>query len=265
MHSPSTQLFRSRLYALFQLRFSLRNAGLWTLAPALSLLAFPSDGNQPVKNGGFEAANPVEFWQIAPSEAKQAVSIADDKTEVKEGSQSLLISADRPVRLSLRQELFLPIGTLWRLTGWVKSSASSVSADAKPTDDGHTSGPRIGIEAEVGDQGFTSAANSGEWQQEEFLFRVPPPGRITVALRVLNNQSGKVWLDDIRLERVPEPVEQESVTISGERLSHRPIDLKQGGQFIEPLCDLIPSLISQQVRSTSFEEDSLDPALQNRS
>jgi alpha-N-arabinofuranosidase len=45
------------------------------------------------------------------------------------------------------------------------------------------------------------------------------------------------------------------VTISDERLSKRPIDLKQGGQFIEPLCDVMPSMIAQQVRSTSFEEE----------
>ena len=34
---------------------------------------------------------------------------------------------------------------------------------------------------------------------------------MTVALNVFNNQSGKVWLDDIRLERVSEPSETESV------------------------------------------------------
>ncbi len=225
------------------------------LAPALSLLAFVGGGNQPVQNGGFEAGNPAEAWEIAPSEAKQAVSITADKTEVKEGSQSLLISADQPVRLTLRQEVFLPIGTLWHLTGWVKSSASPVSADAKQSDEGPTPGPRIGIEAQVGDQGFaTPAADSGQWQHQDFLFRVPSPGRMTIALRVLNHQSGKVWLDDIRLERVPESLQEESVTISNQRLSKRPIDLDQGGQFIEPLCDLMPSMISQQVRSTSFEE-----------
>ena len=87
------------------------------------------------------------------------------------------------------------------------------------------------------------------------MFRVPSPGRIGVALNVLNNQSGKVWLDDIRLERVPESLEEQSVTISDQRLSKRPIDLKQGGQFIEPLCNLMPSMISQQVDSTSFEEE----------
>jgi alpha-N-arabinofuranosidase len=233
-----------------------RNIGFWMLAPAFSLVAFAVGGTQPLRNGGFESTNPTDSWLIDPSEAKQAFSITTDKTYFKEGTQSLLISADQPVHVTLRQQVFLPIGTLWHLTGWVKSSASSVSADAKPSDDGLGAGPRIGIEAQVGDQGFTvPIEGSGQWQHEDFLFRVPSPGRMTVALRALNNQSGKVWLDDIRLEPVPETLQEESATISDERLSKRPIDLKQGGQFIEPLCDVLPSLIAQQVRSTSFEEE----------
>ena len=255
LHCLSEKLRTLLGHACFQTLVPPRRAQIFLLAPALSLLAFAGGEQQSLQNGGFEAANPVESWQVEPSEGKQAFTITADKSDTKEGTQSLLISADQPAHLTLRQEVFLPIGTLWRLTGWVKSSASSVSADVKPSDDGPTPGPRIGIEAQVGDQGFTSpAAESGEWQQENFLFRVPSPGRMTIALKVLNHQSGKVWLDDIRLERVPESLQEESVTISSQRLSKRPIDLDQGGQFIEPLCDLMPSMISQQVRSTSFEE-----------
>jgi len=226
-----------------------RTGSLWMLAPLLSVLAFAGDGSQPLKNGGFEAATPAESWQIEPSEAKQEFSLSLDKAEVKEGSQSLLIAADHPVHLTLRQEVFLPIGTLWRLTGWVKSAASSDSGNPN-------AGPRIGIEAQAGDQGFSQTpASSGEWQPESVLFRVPSPGRIGVALAALDDQTGKVWFDDIRLERVKEPLEEQSVTVSDSRLSKRPIDLKQGGQFIEPLCNLMSSMIAQQVDSTSFEEE----------
>jgi len=172
------------------------------------------------------------------------------------GYARTVITADQPVHLTLRQDVFLPVGTLWRLTGWEKSAASPVSGAGNSSADQPSLGPRFGIEAQVGEQGFTHpAANTAEWQQESFLFRVPSPGRMTVTLNVFNHQSGKVWLDDIRLEPVPEPAETESVTISDERLSKRPIDRKQGGQFIEPLCDVMPSLIAQQVRSTSFEEE----------
>ena len=47
----------------------------------------------------------------------------------------------------------------------------------------------------------------------------------------------------------------ESVAILNERLSKTPIDIKQGGQFIEPLCNLIPSMTAQQVSADSFEEE----------
>jgi alpha-L-arabinofuranosidase len=46
----------------------------------------------------------------------------------------------------------------------------------------------------------------------------------------------------------------EEVAISSRHLTKRPINAMQQGQFIEILCNLIPSIIAQQVVSTSFEE-----------
>ena len=47
-------------------------------------------------------------------------------------------------------------------------------------------------------------------------------------------------------EAVAEPGSRaaEEVRITAQKLSRLPIDAKQGGQFIEPLCSLIPSLAS---------------------
>jgi alpha-L-arabinofuranosidase len=230
--------------------------GLVSLAAMLFVVLLKGDATtRNIRNGGFEGSVPGEFWVIDPEEAKQAFSLSPDGTAAKEGRQSLLITAAQPVNLTLRQEVFLPIGTLWRLTGWEKSEASSPSP-AKDHSETPDVGPRIGIEAQVGDQGFSqSVANTGEWQQVSFLFRVPSPGRITIALNVFNNQSGKVWLDGMGLEPVAEKLETETVVISDHHLNQRPIDRKQGGQFIEPLCDVMPSMIAQQVQSTSFEEE----------
>jgi len=47
----------------------------------------------------------------------------------------------------------------------------------------------------------------------------------------------------------------EDVHILSKRISEGAIDLKQGGQFIEPLCRLTSSMIAQQVDATSFEEE----------
>ena len=235
---------------------SFRLTGFVTLVPLLSLVARVGGGESSLKNAGFESPNPAEYWQIEGSEAKQIFTVIADRAHTEEGGQSLQITSDEPAHLTLRQELFLPVGTLWRLTGWVKSSTSEVTPGKEDSWGPPPPAPRIGIEAQVGDQGYSaSAPNSGDWQKESFLFRVPSPGRMTVALNAFNNQSGKVWFDDIRLEPVPEPVAAESVTITDERLSKRPIDLKQGGQFMEPLGDVLPSMTAQQVQSTSFEEE----------
>jgi alpha-N-arabinofuranosidase len=51
-----------------------------------------------------------------------------------------------------------------------------------------------------------------------------------------------------------QPSAGEEVHISAAHISKRPIDAKQQGQFIELLCNLIPSIIAQQVVSTSFED-----------
>lgn len=226
---------------------------LLTLAFGMQLRG--GDSNH-LQNAGFESSTPGEFWQVDPSEAKQEFSITVDGSQAKEGKQSLLVSAEQPIALTLRQEIFLPVGTLWKLTGWTKSQVSAVTARADAYSELPTAGPRIGIEAEVGTQGFSpTSANSDDWRQLSFLFRVPSPGRMTVALNVFSRQSGKVWLDDIRLEPVAESSDAESVTISDERLSKGPINRMQSGQFMEPLCDVLPSMTAQQVESTSFEEE----------
>ena len=238
-----------------QNRFRSAKLVLLLLAFALGIPLVGGESNH-LQNAGFESSTAAEFWQVDPSEAKQKFSISVDRSQVKEGQQSLLVSAEQPVSLTLRQELFLPVGTLWKLTGWTKSQVSAVAVTADPYSEVPEPGPRIGIEAEVGTQGFSPPnANPGDWRQLSFLFRVPSPARTTVALNVFSQQSGKVWLDDIRLEPVSEPSETESVTIADERLTRSPINRMQGGQFMEPLCDVLPSMTAQQVQSTSFEEE----------
>jgi alpha-N-arabinofuranosidase len=51
------------------------------------------------------------------------------------------------------------------------------------------------------------------------------------------------------------PAAAEEIVILNEHLTRTPIDRKQGGQFIELLCNLIPSMIAQQVAGDSFEDE----------
>jgi alpha-L-arabinofuranosidase len=178
---------------------------------------------------------PVAGWSRSAPVKEPPVSMQSD-------GAALLVSAENPTHFALSQEIFLQSGTLWRARVRVKTNGSL---------------PRMEVDTPVGGQGSAAAkAGEPEWQQLELLFRVPSPGRTWLRLIAFSNTAGKVWFDDVKLEHVPERSEAvEDVRILSKRMSERPIDLKQGGQFIEPLCRLTSSMIAQQVDSTSFEEE----------
>src|SRR5580693_4023969 len=155
-----------------------------------ALLLFAPTGKAQVMNAGFEVVRPDQAWQVDPEEAKQSYTINADKKDFKEGRQSLLVSAEKPVALTLRQELFLPVGTLWRLTGWVKSNAPAPLLAEVAMGESVEAGPRIGMDSPGGSQGSSEQPSSlNQWQEMNLLFRVPSPGRMTIALRIFNHQS----------------------------------------------------------------------------
>jgi hypothetical protein len=149
----TSQMFYWRETATPRRHRPARALSLAVLVSTLSLWALV-EGASPnhLRNSGFESSTPGEFWQVDKSEAKQAFSVSADRTEVKEGKQSLLIAADQPVHLTLRQEVFLPVGTLWRLTGWEKSVASPVSSAGNASGRGSGSKRKWEIRDPVGPQ-----------------------------------------------------------------------------------------------------------------
>jgi len=213
--------------------------------PLLLLLAAAGTPQAIVANGGFESTQPLEGWTIGGSKDPKVEWRADVQT-FKEGRQSLRVSSEREGSFDLRQEVYLPVGTLWRLSAWIKPE---MGTNGRPA--------HLSIDTPSGGQGSIAVdPGTTDWQHLDLVFRVPSPGRIYVRIVALDKAAGRVWLDDVRLEPMAENAGSvETVRIGSTKLSERPIDLKQGGQFIEPLCDLLPSMISQQVRSTSFEED----------
>jgi alpha-N-arabinofuranosidase len=216
------------------------------IAPLLLLLLDPGTNTSHLVNGGFESEKVTANWVITPPES--GVVMSADTSSAKEGRQSLLVSAAEPTSVSLEQELYLPVGTLWRLSASVKIDSAAVKNTL----------PSVALDTPSGQQGATTPRMKGsDWQTVDIVFRVSSPGRVTVRLTPFAKNTGRVWFDDIRLAPESESTRTiEQIEILPTRLQKRPIDLKQGGQFIERLCNLLPSMISQQVASTSFEEES---------
>ena len=208
-----------------------------------------------LENAGFETATAngqIPGWQVQVRKGSEnTVRVQSDASEFKEGGRSLLIESQQPARVRVRQALFLPVGSTWRVTAWIKGEG--VKAPGKNDDDEERRDPGAFVVDTPAGKQAEMALPSGtfDWKQVELEFRVPSPGRVEITLR--DSAAGKVWLDDVRLEPIVITTNPD-VHITTDKLSQRPIDLEQGGQFIEPLCHLLPSMIAQQVQSGSFEE-----------
>lgn len=203
-----------------------------------------------LQNPGFELATAqsgqILGWKVSSASGSNGVSIGIDTGQAKEGSRSLLIDTRDASDVNVSQELFLPVGTTWKVSVWIKGEASAANHESPQTG-------ALEIEAPSGNQGKApAAAGTFPWQRVEVDFRVPSPGRVRIAL--LSDYSGKLWFDDVRLEPLA-ITHNPDVYIRNSKITKRPIDVKQGGQFIEPLCHLIPSMIAQQVEGDSFEEE----------
>jgi alpha-N-arabinofuranosidase len=207
-----------------------------------------------LRNPGFEEPDLLSAWRVyvEDREGKDPV-IRSDSREFKEGKQSLLLAPEDPAELTIGQRLYLPVGSLWQVSGWIKTEGLVLKSRSGVTG-------VIDIETPAGSLGRTEVRKgTSEWREERVTFRVAPPGEINLVLvHSLDGKGiGKVWFDGIRLNPVTEELNTvpEEVHIFPDRLTKLPIDAKQMGQFIEPLCGLIPSMTAQQVNSGSFEDE----------
>lgn len=215
------------------------------------ILASVSSGAPALLNAGFEDTNVLASWRTWIYKSGQDPMVVADATEAKTGDRSLRIEAATPADVALGQVIDLPPGALWRVRAWVKT-ANLVAQDRTDTGGAvHVQTPE-GATLARGPSAFGSTA----WHEVAVPFRVPPDGRAKVVLFYVGygKGTGTVWFDDLRLEAV-RAAGRETIRITPERLSRQPVDAKQGGQFIEPLCNLIPSMLAQQVANTSFEVD----------
>ena len=217
----------------------------------LGILGTPALLSGQLHNAGFEDARNLAVWrQWVYADGKAPVIRVDDR-EFKEGGHSLLVEAEDPADVALGQIVSLPAGSVWQARCWVKTENLQARS---PTDT--TAALHIQTPAGATIARGPSTAGTSDWKDTAVAFRVPAGGEVKITLFYVGygKGTGKVWFDDVRVQPVA-PAGRGAIRITPERLGVRPIDAKQGGQFIEPLCNLIPSLLAQQVANTSFEVD----------
>jgi alpha-L-arabinofuranosidase len=204
-----------------------------------------------LRNSGFEDADLSRDWKAWIYKEGKDPEVGVDQAEAKEGWQSLLVRAETPADVALGQVITLPAASVWRVRCWVKTE-NLVARDRTET------GGTVHVQTPGGatlSRG-SSAFGSSPWREVEAVFRVPADGQVKIVLFFIGygKGTGKVWFDDVRLEEI-ETGDRQAIRIYRERVTQRPVDGKQCGQFIELLCGLVPSMLAQQVANTSFEEE----------
>jgi alpha-L-arabinofuranosidase len=216
----------------------------------LAALARSQDASR-LANASFEDDQNLGVWRLSVYAEGRAPVIRVDEREVKQGRRSLLVQAEEPADVALGQMVALPPASVWRARCWVRTENLRARDRTDTAAALHIQTP----EATTIARG-PSTFGTSDWKETDVFFRVPADGRVKVVLFFIGygKGTGQAWFDDVRLEPVS-PVGALELRITSDRLGVQPIDPKQGGQFIEPLCNLIPSLLAQQVANTSFEED----------
>lgn len=224
-------------------------AALLVVANVFLGLAAPARaGEQPagpiVRNAGFESG--MDSWSIHVYGAKSTV--AADTASAHEGRQSLRIAAAEPSDTALGQEILLKPGRLYRFTGWVRTKG--LDPHGAPVSGTYQ------IQHPRGNGIIASGANhrgDTDWSEVAIVFAAPPDGKVRIAVFFVGfgKGTGTAWFDDMRLEPV-DPAKA-PVRITREALVPGAIDPNQYGQFIEYLCDLVPSMWAEKLYDGSFE------------
>jgi alpha-N-arabinofuranosidase len=196
-----------------------------------------------LKNAGFESG--TDGWSVHVYGAQPKVE-SDDQI-VHEGKHSLRISSSELSDTALGQEVMLSPGRLYRLRGWVRTRG--LDAHGAPVCG------TIQIQTPGGASVIASGANHDgdtDWTEVTIDFEAPPGGRTRVAVFFVGfgKGTGTAWFDDLKIEEVD--VSKATVKITRDFLPGK-ISPMQYGQFIEYLCDLVPSMWAEKLYDGGFE------------
>jgi alpha-N-arabinofuranosidase len=197
-----------------------------------------------IENAGFEAG--TKGWEVHAYGAKSEVT--GDPDVAHEGKQSLRIAAREPSDTALGQDLRLKGGGFYRFTGWVRTRKLQPQK-----------APVFGtFQIQHPDGRGTIATGSNhegdtDWVKETIYFEAPQNGRVRVAVFFVGfgKGTGTAWFDELKLEQVDPSTFPLKVT--RDPLFKDAISPYQYGQFVEYLCDLVPSMWAEKLHDGSFE------------
>jgi alpha-N-arabinofuranosidase len=195
-------------------------------------------------NPGFESK--LAGWSLHVYGARP--TLGWDGRVVREGKQSLRISASEPSDTALGQEVRLRPGRCYRLSGWVRTRGLDPRG-----------APVCGtfqVQRPGGAGILASGANhSGDtdWTRVEVCFEAPADGRARIAVFFVGfgKGTGTAWFDGLALEALDGA--RAPLRVTREALYPESISPLQYGQFVEYLCDLVPGMWAEKLCDGSFE------------
>ncbi len=203
-------------------------------------------GSVDMRNPGFEAGAPLDGWEMTVYGAQP--SVAADEAVRHEGQRSLRISSEKPSDTAFAQELRLKPGKSYCFSGWVKAKGLQPGTGSVC---GTLQVQKPGGQAVIASG--SSHRGDTDWVQVRVRFRAPDGGGVRLCgFYVGFGQGvGTAWFDEMRLEET----EMSTVTAKVTKDAACPgeINPMQYGQFIEYLCDLVPSMWAERLYDGSFE------------
>ena len=196
-----------------------------------------------LQNPGFELG--TDGWSIHVYGAQPTIEMDANTTHA--GKQSLRISSTEISDTALGQEVKLRPGCWYRFHGWIRTrDLDPKGAPVYGTFQIQMPG-RSGLIA-----GGANHKGDTDWSEVAIEFEAPPGGQIRIAPFFVGfgKGTGTAWFDDLKIEEIElaaEPIKMTRDSLPGK------INPLQYGQFIEYLCDLVPSMWAEKLYDGSFE------------
>jgi alpha-N-arabinofuranosidase len=222
---------------------------MYAIALAVLLIGLnpPLDGTAPLlRNPGFEAENVVDGWEMVVYGEK--ADVAADENNVKEGRRALRVTATVPSDVALGQEVTVRPRQWYRFTGSVKTRGlDPMGAPVCGTFQVQRAGGK-GVLA-----GGPSHRGDTEWSTVSFVFQAPADGRVRIAPFLVGYGKGRgtAWFDGLALDEI-DPA-RSAIVVTRDALRPGRIAPEQYGQFVEYLCDVVPSMWADKLCDGSFE------------